>query len=76
MTDDDDPDTLRGELLDRWERSASGWSARRERVRAFGMPVSRWKRWNSSAGIGAAPQIATLSADRSCVAGGVCRSAA
>jgi SAM-dependent methyltransferase len=42
MTDDDDPDTLRGELLDRWERSASGWSARRERVRAFGMPVSRW----------------------------------
>lgn len=41
-TDPEDIDALRGALLDRWERSASGWAARRERMLAFGMPVSRW----------------------------------
>ena len=42
MTWSEDPEALRASLLDGWERSASGWVARRERVRAFGMPVSRW----------------------------------
>ena len=40
MTGPADPDALRAELLDRWERSASGWAARRESIRTFGMPVS------------------------------------
>jgi SAM-dependent methyltransferase len=40
MTDAADPDALRAALLDRWERAAPGWAARREHVRAFGMPVS------------------------------------
>jgi SAM-dependent methyltransferase len=42
MTEPEDPDALRGALLDRWQRSAAGWSARRDRMRTFGMPVSRW----------------------------------
>ncbi|MDQ6777021.1 MAG: methyltransferase domain-containing protein [Actinomycetota bacterium] len=42
MTDAEDPDALRDALLDRWERSAPGWAARRNRMRAFGMPVSEW----------------------------------
>jgi SAM-dependent methyltransferase len=42
MTASEDPDALRSALLDRWERSAPGWAARRDRLRAFGMPVSRW----------------------------------
>jgi ubiquinone/menaquinone biosynthesis C-methylase UbiE len=33
---------LRAELLDRWERAASGWGRRAQRLRAFGMPVSSW----------------------------------
>lgn len=37
-----DPDTLRSELLERWERAASGWSRVAGRVREFGMPVSAW----------------------------------
>jgi SAM-dependent methyltransferase len=37
-----DPQALRAELLDRWERAAPGWSRRVERMREFGMPVSRW----------------------------------
>ncbi|HWF73980.1 MAG TPA: methyltransferase domain-containing protein [Solirubrobacteraceae bacterium] len=40
MTGADDPEVLRADLLERWERAAPGWAARRERVRAFGMPVS------------------------------------
>ena len=42
MATPDNPDALRAELLDRWDRAAPGWAARRERVRAFGMPVSQW----------------------------------
>jgi SAM-dependent methyltransferase len=42
MTEPEDADALRDSLLDRWERSAPGWAARRERQRAFGMPVSEW----------------------------------
>jgi ubiquinone/menaquinone biosynthesis C-methylase UbiE len=40
MTAAEDPQALRDAMLDRWERSASGWATRREEVRAFGMPVS------------------------------------
>jgi len=40
MTAAEDPQELRAAILDRWERSAPGWVARRERMRAFGMPVS------------------------------------
>ncbi|HEY5319041.1 MAG TPA: methyltransferase domain-containing protein [Solirubrobacteraceae bacterium] len=40
MTGAEDPDALRAALLDRWERSASGWTTRRDWMRAFGMPVS------------------------------------
>jgi ubiquinone/menaquinone biosynthesis C-methylase UbiE len=42
MGHSEDADALRGAMLERWERSASGWADRRDRVRAFGMPVSRW----------------------------------
>jgi SAM-dependent methyltransferase len=42
MTSSEDPEALRAALLDRWERSAPGWAARRERLRAFGMPVATW----------------------------------
>ena len=42
MTAADDPAEVRAELLARWESSAPYWNARRERVRAFGMPVSEW----------------------------------
>jgi ubiquinone/menaquinone biosynthesis C-methylase UbiE len=37
-----DPDELRAELHERWERSAGGWARRAGEVRAFGMPVARW----------------------------------
>jgi SAM-dependent methyltransferase len=37
-----DPDELRTELHERWQRSAGGWSRRAAEVRAFGMPVARW----------------------------------
>jgi SAM-dependent methyltransferase len=37
-----DPDTLRAEILGRWERAATGWGAHAERMREFGMPVSAW----------------------------------
>jgi ubiquinone/menaquinone biosynthesis C-methylase UbiE len=30
------------EILDRWERSAEGWSAQADSIRDFGMPVSAW----------------------------------
>ena len=41
---DPDPDlgALRAELLERWERAASGWGRRAPHIRNFGMPVSRW----------------------------------
>lgn len=35
-----DPDTLREEMLDRWEQAAVGWRKRADEVRASGMPVS------------------------------------
>jgi ubiquinone/menaquinone biosynthesis C-methylase UbiE len=37
-----DPGALRAELLERWERAASGWGRRAQHMRAFGMPVSTW----------------------------------
>jgi ubiquinone/menaquinone biosynthesis C-methylase UbiE len=37
-----DPDTLRAEMLERWERVAGGWGRRAEDVREWGMPVSAW----------------------------------
>ncbi len=30
------------EILERWERSAAGWSAQADSIRGFGMPVSVW----------------------------------
>ena len=30
------------EALERWERAATGWSARANEIRDFGMPVSAW----------------------------------
>jgi SAM-dependent methyltransferase len=42
MTVDDDPASVRAAQLEGWERAAPGWAARRERQRAFGMPVSEW----------------------------------
>lgn len=41
-TDPPDPAALRVELLERWERAASGWGRRAPRIREFGMPVSVW----------------------------------
>jgi len=35
-----DPDTLRADLLERWQRAAPGWGLRADRIRAFGMAVS------------------------------------
>lgn len=37
-----DPDALRAEILERWERTAGGWGKHAERMRRFGMPVSAW----------------------------------
>jgi SAM-dependent methyltransferase len=37
-----DLDGLRAELLELWERAAEGWGRRAQRMRDFGMPVSRW----------------------------------
>ena len=37
-----DPEALRAEIHERWERAATGWGKRAERVREFGMPVSVW----------------------------------
>jgi SAM-dependent methyltransferase len=39
---DSDPDALRAEILERWERAATGWGANADRMRRFGMPVSAW----------------------------------
>jgi SAM-dependent methyltransferase len=37
-----DADTLRAEMLERWEQAAGGWGRRAERVRETGLPVSSW----------------------------------
>lgn len=37
-----DPDALRAEIVERWERAAPGWGKHAERMRDFGMPVSAW----------------------------------
>lgn len=37
-----DPQTLRAELRERWQRAAGGWGRRARRMREFGMPVSTW----------------------------------
>jgi SAM-dependent methyltransferase len=37
-----DPDTLRAEILGRWEKAATGWGVHADRMREFGMPVSAW----------------------------------
>jgi SAM-dependent methyltransferase len=37
-----DPDTLRSEILGRWETAATGWGKHADRMREFGMPVSSW----------------------------------
>src|ERR1700733_2977271 len=37
-----DPEALRAELLDRWERSAEAWGRRATQMRGFGMPVATW----------------------------------
>jgi SAM-dependent methyltransferase len=41
-TEPSDPQALRAELLERWERAASGWGRRAPHLRGFGMPVSAW----------------------------------
>jgi SAM-dependent methyltransferase len=40
MSGADDPDELRGELLDAWDRQSQGWGRQADRIRAVGMPVS------------------------------------
>ncbi len=37
-----DPDEQRRESLERWERSAAGWGAQAERLRAATAPVTEW----------------------------------
>jgi ubiquinone/menaquinone biosynthesis C-methylase UbiE len=37
-----DPETLRAEMLDRWDRGAEGWRQRADDIRDFGRPVSDW----------------------------------
>lgn len=37
-----DPETYRAESAEAWERAATGWGKRADRVRQFGMPVSAW----------------------------------
>jgi SAM-dependent methyltransferase len=37
-----DPDAVRAEAIERWERSAPGWGKRAQVMRDFGMPVSIW----------------------------------
>ena len=37
-----DAESLREEMLDRWERAAPGWERRADDTRRFGMPVSAW----------------------------------
>ena len=42
MTDEFDPDTLRDEMLERWESAAPGWGRQAQHTRELGMPVSTW----------------------------------
>ncbi len=42
MTEQTDPDTLREEMLDRWESAAAGWGRHAQHTRELGMPVSTW----------------------------------
>jgi SAM-dependent methyltransferase len=42
MTEPNDPETLREEMLERWESAAPGWGRRAQRTREVGMPVSAW----------------------------------
>ncbi len=42
MTEPTDPDTLRGEMIARWENAAPGWGRQAQHTREFGMPVSAW----------------------------------
>jgi SAM-dependent methyltransferase len=37
-----DPESYRADSAEAWERAASGWGKRADRVREFGMPVSAW----------------------------------
>src|SRR5437763_5353934 len=37
-----DPESLRAEIIERWERAAAGWGRRAQLVREWGMPVTRW----------------------------------
>jgi SAM-dependent methyltransferase len=37
-----DPDTLRAEMMERWERAATGWGKRAQEIREWAMPVSAW----------------------------------
>ncbi len=37
-----DPEALRAEIRERWERAATGWGKRAEQLREFGSPVSAW----------------------------------
>jgi ubiquinone/menaquinone biosynthesis C-methylase UbiE len=37
-----DPETYRADSAEAWERAATGWGKRADRVREFGMPVSAW----------------------------------
>ncbi len=37
-----DPDTLRAENAERWDRASEGWGKRADEIRQFGMPVSAW----------------------------------
>ncbi len=42
MPDMPEAETLRAEMLERWERAAGGWGRRAEDIREMGMPVSAW----------------------------------
>jgi ubiquinone/menaquinone biosynthesis C-methylase UbiE len=42
MTDECDPDTLRDEMIERWETAAPGWGRQAQHTREHGMPVSTW----------------------------------
>jgi SAM-dependent methyltransferase len=42
VTDQPDPDTLREEMIERWEHAAPGWGRHAEHTRELGMPVSTW----------------------------------
>ena len=37
-----DPDQVRADLHDRWQRGAAGWGRRADAIQEFGLPVSVW----------------------------------